>query len=609
MGGSNQSLFLLGALVASQGSAAVPLLIVGLLLSYAAAFGWTELVLMFPDRVGGIAASCAEAFRPYSPVLSTLTGVCYWWGWVPTCGLTAILSASAITQWYLPNVPVPPLAVGLVLVFTLVNLAGVRWVTRLAIPIAFASAGLALVSGLAPVFAGTVDWQLASSFHLVSPFSGLFGDVTSAMAGLYLIGFAAPAFEAAACHVGETVDPERNVPRAMLASGAMAAVYFVLLPVIWLGVLGPETLQQDLAQILGPTFAPVFGSTARAAAIGFMMLNMFHGTLQPLAGASRTLMQLAEDGLLPRLLALRSRADVPWVATFLTALPAIAFLLAGDPTWLIAAANLAYLVGIGLPSVAVWLLRRDAPHLLRPYRAPRGTIELGLLAAAAWGLSCLLGFQQFGLPTVILGLMLCYSGAGLYALRRLFDRRRAGLPGLKASLHLKLTGAMLLVMALDGAGYLLAVDHVDREQVALVAALEDIFVAVALLTVSVGLVLPGMIAHAAEEVARAADHLATGTLADLVRAIQALGVGDLDAAHARVDVVPVRVHTGDELGAMAASFNIMQENVAAAALALAGAREGLRHARNDLEVRHTTLQANEENYRLALQAASMGTWN
>ena len=35
------------------------------------------------------------------------------------------------------------------------------------------------------------------------------------MAGLYLIGFAAPAFEAAACHVGETRDPKRNVPRAM----------------------------------------------------------------------------------------------------------------------------------------------------------------------------------------------------------------------------------------------------------------------------------------------------------------------------------------------------------------------------------------------------------
>src|SRR6185295_14716905 len=211
--------------------------------------------------------------------------------------------------------------------------------------------------------------------------------------------------------------------------------------------------------------------------------------------------------------------------------------------------------------------------------------------------------------TVIIGLMLCYSGAGLYALRRLSDRRRAGLPGVTASLHLKLTGAMLLVMALDGAGYLLAVAHVDHEQAALVAALEDIFVAVALLTVSVGLVLPGMIAHAAEEVARAADHQATGTLADLVRAIQALGKGDLDAAHVRVDVVPVVVHSGDELGAMAASFNIMQDNVASAALALDGAREGPRHARTDLEATHTILRASEERNRLALQAASMGTWD
>ena len=77
------------------------------------------------------------------------------------------------------------------------------------------------------------------------------------MAGLYLIGFAAPAFEAAACHVGETKDPNKNVPRAMFASAFMAGIYFIVLPVIWLGVLGPETLGYDLATILGPTFAPL----------------------------------------------------------------------------------------------------------------------------------------------------------------------------------------------------------------------------------------------------------------------------------------------------------------------------------------------------------------
>src|SRR5882724_11127212 len=87
MGGINQSIFLIGALIAGQGfiggqgTAAIPLLFVGLILSWMATPGWTELILMFPNRVGGISATCAEAFRPYSPVLANLTGVCYWWGW------------------------------------------------------------------------------------------------------------------------------------------------------------------------------------------------------------------------------------------------------------------------------------------------------------------------------------------------------------------------------------------------------------------------------------------------------------------------------------------------------------------------------------------------
>lgn len=135
MGGSNQSLFLIGALMLSQGTAAVPLLIVGLLLAWAATPGWIELVLMWPKRVGGISATCAEAFRPYSPVLANLTGTCYWWGWVPTCGLTAILAASALHQWYLPFVPVPLLATLVVLAVAAVNLMGVKWTTRVAIPI------------------------------------------------------------------------------------------------------------------------------------------------------------------------------------------------------------------------------------------------------------------------------------------------------------------------------------------------------------------------------------------------------------------------------------------------------------------------------------------
>ncbi len=596
MGGSNQSLFLIAALfigqdpIPGQGSAAVPLLILGLLLSWAAAPGWVELILMYPKRVGGIAATCAEAFKPYSPVLANLTGVCYWWGWVPTCGLTALLSAAAIHDWLGLSINVKWIALGIVCLFTYVNLAGVKWAGRFALPFGITSATLAFISCLAPVLAGKVDWHQATNFHLTLPFPGWFGALSSAMAGLYLVGFAAPAFEAATCHVGETLNPEKNVPRAVLASGLMASVFFVFLPLIWLGALGPEALGKDLIQVLGPTFAPVFGSAAKAAALGFMTFNMFHGTLQPLAGASRTLSQLAEDGLLPEFLAWRSKTDAPWVATLLTAGFSIWFMWIGDPIWLVASANFTYLIGIGMPNVAVWLLRRNEPNHPRPYRAPRGTIVLGVGAAAVWGISAIFGFQQFGLTTVLIGLAFAYSGSVLYAWRKFTDRRKMGLPGIARTLHIKLTGAMLLVLLLDGAGYLLAFNTIPSHDSALLTLLADIFVAVAILTITVGLVLPGMIAHSAVQVASAADRLASGTLADFSRAMQALGHGDLKSAHARVDYQPVTINSRDELGEMAGSFNKLQLEIARSAEGLVGAREGLSEARQDLTTANQKLE-------------------
>ena len=183
-----------------------------------------------------------------------------------------------------------------------------------------------------------------------------------------------------------------------------------------------------------------------------------------------------------------------------------------------------------------------------------------------------------------MSLGMAYAGSLLYAWRRVSDRRRSGQPGVKRSLHVKLTGAMIAVIALDGAGYLLAVSYVPDTDPALISLLQDIFVAVAMLTVAVGLILPGMIGHAVEQVAVAADRLATGTMADLTRAMRALSVGDLGAAKARVDdVIPVDVTSRDEVGAMAASFNTLQREVGRTAQALDGAREGLRAAEDSLE--------------------------
>ena len=117
----------------------------------------------------------------------------------------------------------------------------------------FRSAGISL--GFVPIITGHVDWHQATTFTLTIPFAGKFGQLTSLMAGLYLIGFAAPAFEAAACHVGEAIDPEKSVPRAMFASGAMAGLYFIVLPVVWLGTIGPEAM--------GPTWRRSWGRRLR----------------------------------------------------------------------------------------------------------------------------------------------------------------------------------------------------------------------------------------------------------------------------------------------------------------------------------------------------------
>ncbi len=146
-------------------------------------------------------------------------------------------------------------------------------------------------------------------------------------------------------------------------------------------------LGHDLASVLGPTFAPLLGSLGKSAAIWFIMLNMFHGTLQPLAGAARTMSQLSDDGLLPRFLSLRlARTDCPWAATLLTAGAATVFLLAGDPVWMIAAANFTYLIGICMPNVAAYALaarhagsRASLPGAARHHR-PRGGRGLDLAA-------------------------------------------------------------------------------------------------------------------------------------------------------------------------------------------------------------------------------------
>ena len=252
---------------------------------------------------------------------------------------------------------------------------------------------------------------------------------------------------------------------------------------------------------------------------------------------------------------------------------------------MIAAANFTYLIGISLPSVAVLLLRRNEPERDRPYRAPRGTIGLGVGAGGVWLLATCLGFEQFGLPTVLLSLGLAYAGSIFYAWRLITDRRRAGLPGIQRSLqpqaHRRDGGRDGARRRRLPAGRPAPSTPATRRSISL---LQDIFVAVAILTITVGLVLPGHHrpgGRADLRGRRAPRHRHAGRpdARDAARSAPATST----AAKARVDVVPVDVRSRDEVGELARSFNLMQEEVGRAAEALDGAREGLRATEAKLE--------------------------
>jgi methyl-accepting chemotaxis protein len=82
-----------------------------------------------------------------------------------------------------------------------------------------------------------------------------------------------------------------------------------------------------------------------------------------------------------------------------------------------------------------------------------------------------------------------------------------------------------------------------------------------------------MITYSATEVSKAAKRLTSGTLRQFSQAMAARGRGDLEAAHASVNIVPVKANSRDELGEMAESFNVLQDEVRKAAISLGEARD------------------------------------
>jgi amino acid transporter len=200
----------------------------------------------------------------------------------------------------------------------------------------------------------------------------------------------------------EVKDPQRNYPRAMLTAAVLVALTYVL-PLAAVALVGIPAEQfstgawTDAArEVVGPWLAlcVVLGGTIN----GFGMFNalMMSYTRVPYA--------LAEEGLLPKVIARRTQAGVPWVSVLLCS-TAWALALRMSFERLISIDLVLYGAALVLEFVALVVLRVKEPELVRPFRVPGR-----LWGAVAVGVG----------PTLLIGF-------ALWAAR---DERVAGLPAL-----------------------------------------------------------------------------------------------------------------------------------------------------------------------------------
>jgi amino acid transporter len=217
----------------------------------------------------------------------------------------------------------------------------------------------------------------------------------------------------------EVREPQRNYPRAMLTASALVALTYVL-PLAAVAVAGIPAEQFSTGawtnaarEVVGPWLAlcVVLGGTIN----GFGMFNalMMSYTRVPYA--------LAEEGLLPKVVAQRTEAGVPWVSVVLCS-GAWALALGMSFERLISIDLVLYGAALLLEFVALGVLKVKEPGLVRPFRVPGG-----LWGAVAVGVG----------PTLLIGF-------ALWAAR---GERVAGLPALGFAAIVAAAGPLVYVVA------------------------------------------------------------------------------------------------------------------------------------------------------------------
>ncbi len=213
--------------------------------------------------------------------------------------------------------------------------------------------------------------------------------------------------------------PQRNYPRAMLASVVLVALtYIVPVAAVWLTRLSPAAWETgswaEVAVLLG---GPPLGVALVAGGM-LMGFGMFNALVM---SYSRLPLAMAQDGLLPPVFGkLHPRTGAPWVAIVVLA-TGWALCLGLGFERLVTIDILIYGASLLLEFVALLVLRISEPNLPRPFKVPGGLPGAAMIGVAPMlllGFSVARGDHQriLGMSSLTFGLVLIAAGFVAYAL-------------------------------------------------------------------------------------------------------------------------------------------------------------------------------------------------
>jgi amino acid transporter len=268
----------------------------------------------------------------------------------------------------------------LVGIFAVLNLLAIRWllavnnvVTWWKIAVPLLTAIILIVAGaheIGPLWTGgKTVWTAASTSY--DP-NGIF--IALPAAGIV---FSYLGFRTAIDLGGESSNPGRNIPLAVIGSVVLSAVVYILLQYGFLNSIKPDNLANGWAKLNFPGVKGPFAGLAMVLGFGWLAVLLYiDAAVSPagtgliyVTGGSRILFANGEMKAGPVSLTRLNSAQVPWVAVFVMWLVGVIFLLP-FPAWQKMVDYISDITALtyGLGPIVLLILRRDHPDLARPFR-------------------------------------------------------------------------------------------------------------------------------------------------------------------------------------------------------------------------------------------------